>query len=362
MPVSKLKAWWVRWRRRWHDKLADTREDVSRWGWGARLAAIAVGAYLLLTLGLGIYWSQTPEMFDVRAQAQARLGGQEGEPASGALMTATLINVAETLLDKPGGYLSNDVTPPGIWLDNMPSWEYGVIIQLRDASKAMREAFSRSQSQSREDEDLARAESRFNFNSESWLLPATESQYREGIKFTRNYLNRLTGAAEGSGEFYTRADNLRYWLGTVETRLGNLSQRLSASVGQRRLNTDLPVRIGETPEELKQRTEDEEVLVQTPWHQLDNVYYEARGSAWALIHLLKAAEIEFADVLADKNARVSLAQVVRELEATQRSLMSPVILNGSGFGLLANHSLVTASYIARANAALIDLRQLLDQG
>ena len=39
-----------------------------------------------------------------------------------------------------------------------------------------------------------------------------------------------------------------------------------------------------------------------------------------------------------------------------------MILNGSGFGFLANHSLVMASYISRANAAVIDLRNLLSQG
>ena len=39
-----------------------------------------------------------------------------------------------------------------------------------------------------------------------------------------------------------------------------------------------------------------------------------------------------------------------------------MILNGTEFGLLANHSLVMASYISRANAALIDLRDLLSQG
>jgi len=37
-------------------------------------------------------------------------------------------------------------------------------------------------------------------------------------------------------------------------------------------------------------------------------------------------------------------------------------MNGSGFGIFANHSLVMASYIARANAAIIDLRSLLSQG
>ncbi|MCB1707405.1 MAG: DUF2333 family protein, partial [Halioglobus sp.] len=46
----------------------------------------------------------------------------------------------------------------------------------------------------------------------------------------------------------------------------------------------------------------------------------------------------------------------------QETVWSPMILNGSGFGLMANHSLVMASYISRANAAIIDLRDLLSQG
>ena len=39
----------------------------------------------------------------------------------------TLKTVAGTLLNKPGGYLSNDRFPPGVLLDNIPSWEYGVL-------------------------------------------------------------------------------------------------------------------------------------------------------------------------------------------------------------------------------------------
>jgi hypothetical protein len=39
-----------------------------------------------------------------------------------------------------------------------------------------------------------------------------------------------------------------------------------------------------------------------------------------------------------------------------------MIVNGEGFGILANHSLVMASYISRANAAIIDLRELLSKG
>ena len=96
--------------------------------------------------------------------------------------------------------------------------------------------------------------------------------------------------------------------------------------------------------------------------ELDDIFYEARGTTWALIHLLRAIEIDFKDILEKKNALVSLQHIIRELEPTQETLWSPIILNGSGLGLVANHSLVMASHISRANAAIIDLRRLLEDG
>jgi hypothetical protein len=166
----------------------------------------------------------------------------------------------------------------------------------------------------------------------------------------RAYLRRLGDNNAQDAYFFARADNLTYWLATVETRLGNLSQRLSASIGQARLQQGIHER------------DDKEGMIKTPWAELDDVFYEARGSAWALIHLLNAIEMDFAEVLEDKNAQVSLQQILRELESTQQTLYSPMVLNGSGFGLVANHSLVMASYISRANAAIIDLRRLLERG
>ena len=92
------------------------------------------------------------------------------------------------------------------------------------------------------------------------------------------------------------------------------------------------------------------------------MFFEARGYTWALVHTLKALEVDFGDVLANKNAVVSVKQIIRELENTQSFIWSPMILNGTGFGPMANHSLIMASYISRANAAIIDLRNLLLQG
>ncbi|NHO68178.1 DUF2333 family protein [Aestuariicella hydrocarbonica] len=339
-------------RERWND----WREDVQTGGWAMRTVMIGVLVYLLLTTALGFFWSSEPDRFTVRESVATNAAGQP--MLVGVATTSTLIKVMETVLDKPGGFLSNDIFPPGVWMDNVPSWEYGVMIQVRDMSKAMREAFSRSQSQSTEDISLARAESRFNFDHRSWAIPASESEYRDGIKSMQNYLVRLTDEDRHNAQFFARADNLRYWLKTVESRMGSLSQRLSASVGQRRLNTDLA---GDTSARQSTSTP-KEMEVKTPWSEIDDVFYETRGSAWALLHFLRAIEVDFADILEKKNALVSLQQIIRELEATQENVYSPMILNGGGFGMLANHSLVMASYISRANAGITDLRELLSQG
>ena len=330
------------------DYIGGDRPPWVRW------ALIGLMIYLLLVLVVGWYWSREPDSFDV--EANARIYAER--TVVGVTTTAALIRTVEVLLEKPGGYLSNDITPPGVLLDNLPAWEYGVLVQVRDLSKAMREAFSRSLSQSTEDADLALAEPRFNFDNNSWAVPASESEYRDGVRFLKAYLRRLTDDEQYNAQFYSRADNLRYWLGTVETRLGSMSQRLSASVGQRRVNTDLS---GDQVNQQSTATA-QELEVKTPWLEIDDVFYEARGTTWALIHFLKAIEVDFADVLAKKNAQVSLQQIIRELEVTQQSIYSPIILNGRGFGFLANHSLVMASYISRANAAIIDLRELLSRG
>lgn len=352
----------------WKNRAAGARDSVDdsvdnlrshvKGGWLARLAGGLLGLYLLLALVVGWYWSQEPAAFPVQQRVQAAAQDAQRQLVNGYTTVETLKQVASTLLGKPGGYLSNDLAPPGLWLDNMPSWEYGVLVQVRDLSRALRKDFARSQSQSTEDVDLAKAEPRFNFDNRSWALPASEAEYREGIRFLDRYLARLADPGQANAQFYTRADNLNNWLGDTATRLGSLSQRLSASVGQVRLNTNLkdPALADGEPAQVSEGS------YETPWMQIDNVFYEARGQAWALAHLLRAIEVDFADVLAKKNATVSVRQIIRELEAAQETLWSPMVLNGSGYGLLANHSLVMANYISRANAAIIDLRTLLSQG
>jgi len=319
---------------------------------------------LVVWLILGFLWSREPAHFNVSEQTQLTIekinseAGKHYKKVVGAMTTATVINITETLLNKPGGYLSNDVMPPGVLLDNIPNWEHGVLVQVRDMARVLRNDFSMAQSTSTEDKDLSLAEPAFNNDSKKWIWPASESKYQDGINYLYGYLGRIVDAEKQNAQFFARADNLVDWLQVVEKRLGSLSQRLSASVGQERVNTDLA---GDAQAQQATYSPDN-LVVKTSWFEIDDIFYEARGTAWALVHLLYAIEHDFNPVLKKKNAQLSLRQIIRELEATQDSIWSPVILNGSGFGMTANHSLVMASYISRANTAIIDLKRLLKDG
>lgn len=307
---------------------------------------------------IAVYWSIEPARFDVVQNAKQQAQQRNEKPVTGYVTTSTLITVADTLLTKPGGYLSNDVLPPSVIMDNMPAWEYGALEMVRDLALSMRKDFSRSQSQSTEHEALKKAQPQFNISAQAWAFPSAEGEYQKGIEHLIVYRTQIANDESRESQFYARADNLRSWLKEAEKRLGSLSQRLSASVGQNKVNTDLAGNSSNTQATYKPLQQQ----VQTSWWQIDDVFYESRGATWALLHFLQAVEYDFADVLEKKNARVSLQQIIRELEATQETVWSPMILNGNGFGYVANHSLVMANYISRANAALIELSELLAQG
>ncbi|MBS9403985.1 DUF2333 family protein [Halomonas sp. TRM85114] len=292
------------------------------WIWKPLLVLLAIA--LLVAVALGIWWSRTPATFAVE-QATAAQRTDTSPAARGTVTTAALMTTLETLLDKPGGYLRNDITPPGVWLDNMPSWELGVLNQARDLTRAL---------PAMEENHFALLDEvaeRLTHDSSAWFNPSFEHQLEESLVSLEGYLQALgsqnAGFAAGAG--------LAGWLDQVAQRLDGLGMRLSASVGSRDRLRELGL-------------DDAELPSRTPWYRVDNIFFEARGSGWALIHFLEAIRRDQADVLEASGALDDLALLVAELERTQRRLWSPMILNGSGFGVFANHSLVMANHIVRA--------------
>ena len=121
------------------------------------LVNAVVAVYAVIVLALMWWWDYEPPHFDVARTAEARVAAKNEKLVTGSVTVSTLMSCAETLLDKRGGYLSNDKLPPGVLMDNVPNWEFGVLVATRDLADVTRNEFSRSQTQSTEDDDLKQA-------------------------------------------------------------------------------------------------------------------------------------------------------------------------------------------------------------
>ena len=149
----------------------------------------------------------------------------------------------------------------------------------RDLARVLRNYYSRSQSQSIEDVDLATAESQRSTptTSRGCFRRPSSSTARRSARSTATRRGSPT-RIRGDAQFYARADNLREWLAVVELRLGSLSQRLSASVGQVRVNTDSRRRADRRGDASRPTATS---IVKTPWLEIDDVFYEGAARVGA---------------------------------------------------------------------------------
>ncbi|PRY71943.1 DUF2333 family protein [Halomonas ventosae] len=315
--------------------------ERPEYGWIWRPLLVLLVIYLVVCLGLGIWWSRTPAGFDVEQVVAEQRGAASGSPASrGAVTTAGLMTLVETLLEKPGGYLRNDVAPPGLWLDNMPAWELGVLDQARRLARSL-PAMEQTSAPV-----LEGVQERLMGDSRDWLYPSTEKRLEQALDGLDGYLAALGEGGEAA--FGDQGQGLAAWLEAITGSLDELGLRLSASIGSH--------------DELRDLDIDAEALpARTPWYRVDDVFFEARGQAWALMHLLEAVQRDQADVLASAGVTERWEQLVAELQRSQRRLWSPLVLNGSGFGLFANHSLVLANHMVRARDLARQVTEGLDE-
>ncbi len=325
---------------------------------------LAVATLFVVLVVLMFVWSTTPDPVRPRQAMQQYLTDEQiytkkQQVKTGAALTSTTIHMIDSLLNKSGGYVRNDVMPPGLLMDNMSSWEYGVLRNLRDIALVFRNNFSTAgTTQTKTDKDLGDALNLLSISSHKWMMPQAEDSYHRASLALKRYLDRIVDNQKNDSQFYARADNLRAFLDTISPNLGSYTQRLSESVGAKSENLALA---GDA--NAKQSTKaPARHFNKTPWYLVDNNFYEARGYAWALLQEMRAIRIDFNSVIKDKNATAYIDQLILELEATQSTVWSPVILNGSGFGVVANHSKVLSSHLSRAQAIIGELAILLERG
>ncbi|WIX34181.1 DUF2333 family protein [Salinicola sp. JS01] len=326
--------------------------ETPQYGWIWKPLVALVAIYLLICIVLGIWWSWTPSPVDPRQAVALQRGvpesagdNQQAAIKPGEALLATNIELLDALLDKPGGYLRNDVMPPGLWLDNMPNWEAGVTQQVQDSVALLGSALAVGQA------PLKAADEALAGDLDSWRWPESETLLRAA----RNNLGEAFSALDNSGAGTPTqdaaastpaqapsaldADTLKAWLAQVQSQLETQTQALAASVGR--------------------SPGGGQAVESTPWFRIDNVFFKTRGTTWALLQLVQAARIDYAEAIEQAGQGEAFDQLIAELKASQARVWSPVILNGSGFGFFANHSLMMANYTVRAAQLIGQIRSAL---
>ncbi|MDA3874871.1 MAG: DUF2333 family protein [Kiritimatiellae bacterium] len=321
---------------------------------------------LMIGTAISIYWSLFPATFNVDEVARERAALYEHrEPDQplprGYRTTSVIIHLADQLFTKPGGYLANDWNPMSKIPDNMRNWEYGYVTQLRIMVQGLRYELSRSGPQSEEHESLRMAESKFNFTHDSLVLPSTESQYQEGIRLLETYLDDLNSAKSEARFFAARQDMVIRWLERQKVMLGNYTAQLQRNVGPSTYDVGVLTEDVLSMEPFLDAAKEDQDEVHG-FFERDDVFYQVRGGAYVMYHVMLAMRTDCEDLFNSSKAMGIVNRVLNELENANNPMRSPMVLNGKEFGFMQNHSMVMAAHLAKAHLAIQELQLQISGG
>lgn len=348
------------------DASKETESGLSSKRWVRIPLRVGLGLFVI-GAALAIYWSLMPSTFqiDKNATTMAITKGhrEEGQTLPiGYRTVATTLTLAETLLEKPGGFMHNDWVPMSRWTDNMRSWELGVIKQIRTVSFGLYQDLSRPGPQAPVQEELEKAFNMFSAPERQWFPRSSESQYRNGIEHLDNYLGLMAEAESSTKYFAPRQDQVINFLTLLRNQLGNYSTELQKNVGGHTYDPTVFTQDVVEAEVLEDGTKKAHHQELTPFFERDNVFYETRGGVYVMYHIMLALRKDSEELINSQNAMGAMNRVINELEAANKPISSPMVLNGKEFGILQNHSLVMASHLAKAHLAIEELQKQLRGG
>jgi hypothetical protein len=299
------------------------------------LAAVA-GLIVLFYVFGGIYYYRFPEHFELAVPAQRK---------SGIYTTNTLIRLAEEMT---AHWLPNDILWPTALLDNPQHFQLGELEALRYAVKGLRDDLSRMRTTDQIDADIDRAASLFFFEPTRWAFPSAESRYHRAITALQRYRERLE---RDEATFSPRADNLYKFLGDLASLLGGVSNRLANAP------RDVQIRLTEETAGDTVLEREQEIRHLTPWRQIDDNFYYARGVLYAMRQLMLAVKYDFSEVLTQRNAGNLVTAIIRTLDRAQ---FEPLfVANGDRGSLWANHSLQLQALLEDARQKMRSLQNVV---
>ncbi len=224
---------------------------------------------------------------------------------------------------------------PASMLDNMPSFQLGLMSSIGTLSKALAQ---RIDMPSQEESPLQTAADLLQYPGTIWMFspdnnlvpaPSSNSQYRRARKQLQNYNRDL---AEGQAVFITKAEDLSYFLKAIQKDLAKSSRKLETQI--REHSTDFYD------------------------GKADDVFYYEQGKLYAYYLLLKALGTDYKETILQHNIYQTWTSLLKTLE--NASLLSPTIVrNGELDSLTAPNHLASLGYFNHKAIALLQNMQAM---
>lgn len=315
----------------------DTSTDTQKSKFSKWVIFIVLGFFLVWPLMFGLYWlayrgytaidsAQFPWDQAPMSAKLKMIGPDLSEAEKGVLMTRALSNRLESELGSTLGWSVNDlVLSPTRHLDNRAYRQRGVIFATRMMMTFYSTNLAKYGTVDAENELLKEArEKNFAFSEDSWWFPATEDEYRKGLKLLREYEKRL---AAGQAVYNMRTDDMYNFL-TFITGKQVLDQPLGLLV----------------------QTNDE-----VPYTKLDDRIYYTQGVILVLRDLLKTFVALYPEIK-EKGGEENIKIAFRDME--QICTFDPlVVMRGDHDAILADHRGKMARYLISMRERINDLSQ-----
>ena len=218
---------------------------------------------------------------------------------------------------------------PAYMLDNMPSFQLGLMSSISTLSKAFAQ---KNDNLPTEESHLQTAAELLQYPGNIWMFsphnklvpaPSSNSQYRRARKQLQNYNRDL---ADGRELFIAKAEDLNYFLKAIQKDLTQSSRRLSNQI--REHSTDFYD------------------------GKADNIFYYEQGKLYSYYLLLKALGVDYKDVIVQHNIYQPWTALLNTLE--KASKLSPLVVrNGELDSLTAPNHLATLGYFNYKSIAVL---------
>lgn len=185
-----------------------------------------IGIYVLYVLAIGLISSTCPEHYTA-----PDLGDNATDKDKAMIMADAVTHSLDTELDSVFGWIPNDLLFVPKILDNITSYQKGVIYATRPASDIVAKTVSRYGKNDTMDPRLVDATSRyFVYSSEVWgfwFVYDAEGKYKEGIRNWKSWATSVDSGAKNAGVYNVKTDDvysiLKYCSQMLEFALGTLN-------------------------------------------------------------------------------------------------------------------------------------------